>query len=162
MVRQVCRCLHHAPCVARGADATALTGEGYEVGVPAITTAGAGKTVGKDAAFEVFTKGLAHKGLWRVVVALAVELTRTGHRVPGLEVFGNGLVKQRALRMARVVEFEFASRWPTRVRMQMRLRWTVDGGHGAVPAGAGCLMILGLYPALCILCCQRVAQSLLN
>lgn len=30
----------------------------------------------------------------------------------------------------------------------MRVRWACGGGHGAVPAWAGCLMILGLYPAL--------------
>ena len=29
----------------------------------------------------------------------------------------------------------------------MRVRWACSGGHGAVPAWAGCLMILGLYPA---------------
>lgn len=31
-----------------------------------------------------------------------------------------------------------------------RLRWTCGGGHGAVPAWAGCSMILLLYPALYI------------
>jgi hypothetical protein len=32
------------------------------------------------------------------------------------------------------------------VRMRVRLRGTCGDGHGAVPAWAGCLMILGLYP----------------
>jgi hypothetical protein len=34
------------------------------------------------------------------------------------------------------------------VRMRVGLRWTCGSGHGAVPAGAGCPMILFLYPAL--------------
>jgi hypothetical protein len=42
-----------------------------------------------------------------VVVALPVELAGTGQLKPDLEVFGNGLVEQRALRVARVVEFGF-------------------------------------------------------
>ncbi len=46
---------------------------------------------------------------------------RAGERVPGLEVFGNRLLQQRALRVARVVEFGFGARWPTRV--WMRVRW---------------------------------------
>jgi hypothetical protein len=59
----------------------------------------------KDAAFEVFAKGLTDIRLWGVVVVLAVELAGTGERMPGLEVVGNGFVEQRALRVARVVEF---------------------------------------------------------
>jgi hypothetical protein len=50
--------------------------------------------------------------------------------------------------VARVVELGFGTRWPTRVRM--RLRWACGGGHLAVPAWAGCLMILCLYPAMWI------------
>jgi hypothetical protein len=52
--------------------------------------------------------------------------------------------------VARVVELGFGTRWPTRVRM--RVRWACSGGHGAVPAWAGCLMILGLYPASTACC----------
>jgi hypothetical protein len=48
--------------------------------------------------------------------------------------------------VARVVEFGFGTRLPA--RMRMRLRWACGGGHGAEPAWAGCLMILGLYPVL--------------
>ena len=102
--------------------------------------------MGKDAAFQILAKGLANIGLWRVVVALAVELTGTCQRVPGLEVLGYGLVQQRALRVARVVELGFCTRLPA--RMRMHLRWACGGGRGAVPAWAGCLMILRLYPAL--------------
>jgi hypothetical protein len=42
-----------------------------------------------------------------MVVALAVELACAGQLKPGREVFGNGLVQQRALWVARVVEFVF-------------------------------------------------------
>ena len=47
--------------------------------------------------------------------------------------------------MARVVGLGFGARLPA--RMRMRLRWACGGGHGAVPAWAGCLMLLVLYPA---------------
>ena len=146
MIREVRRCLHHTPGVARGADSPAFAGEGHKVVIPAVITAGAGKAVGKDAAFQIFAKGLAHKGLWRVVVTLPVELAGTGQRMPGLKMFGNGLVQQRALGVARGVEFGFGARLPTRERVQVR--WAGGSGHGAVPAAAGCLMILFLYPAI--------------
>ena len=71
----------------------------------AITTAGAGKAVRKNAAFEVFAKGLAHIGLGSAVVALPIVLTRAGQLQPGLEMFGYCFAKQRALGVARVVEF---------------------------------------------------------
>ena len=74
MIRQVRRCLHHAPRVARGADATAFAGIGHEVVVPAVITPRPGKAVVKDAAFKVLAKGLADIRLGGVVVALAVEL----------------------------------------------------------------------------------------
>jgi hypothetical protein len=108
MIRQVCRRLYHAPGVARGAHATAFAGEGHEVVVATIIATGAGKAVGKDAAFEAFAKRLAHIALWRVVVTLSVELPHTGEIEPSLEVFGYRLVQQRALRVVWVVEFGFA------------------------------------------------------
>jgi len=113
--------------------------------MPALIAAGTGKTMGKDATFEVFAKRLSHKGLGGVMVALAVELTCAGKFQPGLEVFGNGWVQQGALGVARVVELGFGARLRARVRMQVRLRWTCGGGHGAVPAEAGCSMVLCLY-----------------
>jgi hypothetical protein len=61
-------------------------------------------------------------------------------------VLGYRLVQQRAFGVARVVELGLCKRWPA--SMRMRLRWAGGGGHGAVPARARCLMILGLYPAL--------------
>ena len=108
MIRQVCRRLCHAPCVARGADTPTLAGEGDKVVVAAIVAAGAGKAMRENAAFEVFAERLAHKGLWRVVVTLSVELAGAGQVKPGLEVFRYGLVEQRALGVARVVELGFA------------------------------------------------------
>ena len=99
---------HHAPCVARGADTTALAGEGDKVVVTTIVTPRPGKAVRKDAAFQIFAKGLADIRLGGAVVALAVELACAGQVKPGLEVFGYRLVQQRALGMARVVEFGFA------------------------------------------------------
>ena len=74
----------------------------------------------KDAALKILTKGLADVGLGGVVVALAVELACAGKFMPSLEVLGNGLVQQRALRVARVVEFGFGTRWPARMRMRVR------------------------------------------
>ena len=146
MVRQVHSRLHHAPRVARRADATAFAGIGHKAVVSTIVTPPPGKAVGKDATFEVFAKGLADVGLGGVVVALAIELTCAGEFMPGLEMFGYGLVEQSALGVARVVELGFGTRLPA--RMRVRLRWACGGGHGAVPAWAGCLMILLLYPAI--------------
>jgi hypothetical protein len=62
--------------------------------------------VGKDAAFEVFLKRLAHIGLGAVVVALAVK-SRAGLLKPGLVVLGHGLVEQRVLGLAWVVALGF-------------------------------------------------------
>ena len=146
VIAEVCRCLHHAPGVARGAHAPALAGIGHEVVVSTVITPRPGKAVGEDAAFQIFTECLADVGLGGVVVALAIELTCAGEFMPGLKVLGNGLVEQSALGVAWVVEFGFGARWPARVRM--RMRWACGGGHGAEPAWAGCLMILGLYPVL--------------
>ncbi len=70
----------------------------------AVATAGAGKAVGEDAAFEVLLKRFAHIGLGAAVVALPVELACAGQIKPGLVVLGHGLVQQRALGVARVVE----------------------------------------------------------
>ena len=137
---------HHAPGVARGTDTPAFARIGHKVVVPAVITPDSGKAVGKDAAFEVLAESLADIRLGGVVVALPVELTGTGQLMPSLEVFCYGLVEQSPLGVTRVVELWLCTRWPTRVRM--RLRWACGGGHGAVPAWAGRLMILGLYPAL--------------
>jgi hypothetical protein len=145
MLCQVLRRLHPTPGGARGAHTPAFAGIGDEVVVPAVTTADTGKAVRKDAAFQIFGKRLADIGLWRVVVTLPVELARTGQIKPSLEMLGCCLVAQRALRVARIVESGFDARLPTRV--QLRVRWSGGGWHGAVPAWAGRLMMRCLYPA---------------
>ena len=88
MIRQLRSRLHHAPGIARGADASAFAGEGDEEVLSTIVTPRPGKAVGKDAALEIFAKPLADIGLWRVEVALAVKLADAGQFTPGLEVFG--------------------------------------------------------------------------
>ena len=55
------RRLIHAPCVARGAYAPVFAEKCCEVVVFAMTIAGTGKAVGKDAAFRIFTKRLTHE-----------------------------------------------------------------------------------------------------
>ena len=110
MVSQVRRCLGHAPGVARGADTTALAGEGDEEVVTAVLTAGAGKAVRKDAALQVFAKRLLNVPGRCVVIALAVELPGADQLKPGLEVFGHCVVQQGVLGMARVVELGFGRR----------------------------------------------------
>ena len=77
-------------------------------------------------------------------------------------MFGYGFLEQRPLGVARVVEFGFGARSGP-ARMRVRLRWACGGGHGAEPAWAGCLMILGLYTVLsCFNFAPRSRHSLLN
>ena len=87
MIRKVCRRLCHAPGVARGADSPALAGEGYEVVVPAVGAAGAGKGVGEDAALQIFAKRLADIGLGGVVVDLPVKLACAGKKDVNVKAF---------------------------------------------------------------------------
>ena len=82
MIGQMHRRLHHAPRVARGAHASTFAGKGHEVVVRAVSAAGADKAVGKDAAFEVFAKRLAHIGLGGAQGVLPIELACTGQRKP--------------------------------------------------------------------------------
>lgn len=91
-----CR-LGHAPDAARGTHTTALAGERHEEVVAAIVTADAGKAVRKNAAFEVFAKGLLDIQRRRMVVTLAVELTGTGQLQPGLEVISDCAAQQGLL-----------------------------------------------------------------
>ena len=90
MVAEVCRSLHHAPRVARGAH-PAFAGIGHAVVVSTIVTPRPGQAMRKDAAFRLLSKGLADIRPGGVVVALAVELIRAGQLKPSLEVLGNGL-----------------------------------------------------------------------
>jgi len=100
------RCgLGHTPGVARWADAAALAGEGDQKVVTAVIATYPRKAVGKDAALQVLAESLLDIGGWRVVVALAVELSGAGQLKPGLEVFGHRAVQQGALGVAGVVGF---------------------------------------------------------
>ena len=91
--------------------------------------------VGKNAAFQIFAKVLAELRLWGVVVALAARLAGTGPLKPGLKVLGYGLVEQRPLGVARVVDFGLCTRLPA--RMRMRLRWACSGRQGQWQLGLG-------------------------
>ena len=66
VIGEVCRRLYHAPRVARGADSTAFAGEGYQVVVPTIVTAGAGTdaaTAGRAVAGALWPVGWCEWGL---------------------------------------------------------------------------------------------------
>ena len=115
MIAEVRRCLHHAPRVARGADAPAFAGIGDEVVVSTIVAPDSGKAVSKDAALQILAKGLADIGLGGVVIALAVELAGTGQLKPGLKMIGDGLVEQSPLGVARVVELGLCTRLSARL-----------------------------------------------
>ncbi|WP_413882004.1 hypothetical protein [Candidatus Aalborgicola defluviihabitans] len=109
--------------------------------MPAVITPRPGKAMRKDAALQILAKGLADIGLGRVVVALAVKLTGTGQLKPGLKMLGYGLVKQRALGVARVVELGFGTRWPTSRENALALgvQWRAWGSAsvGWVPDDTG-------------------------
>jgi hypothetical protein len=47
--------------------------------------------MGENAVPDVFLQDLAHKGLWRVAIALVIDWACAGQRMLSLEVFGNGL-----------------------------------------------------------------------
>ncbi len=91
------------PRVARVANASAFAGEGHRVAVRAVSAAGAGKPVGKDAAVQVLGKRFAYIRLGGAVVTLPVELACTGELKPGFVVLAHGLVQQCAFGVARVV-----------------------------------------------------------
>ena len=61
----------------------------------AVATTHTGKAVGKDAAFQLLAKRLEHIGLWRVIVALPIELACTCQLKPGLKVLGYRFTTRR-------------------------------------------------------------------
>ena len=75
-----------------GAETTAFAGIGDEVVMSTIVTPRPGKAMRKDAAFEIFAKGLADTGLGCVVVTLAVGLACADEFMPSLGMVGYGLV----------------------------------------------------------------------
>ncbi len=82
-----------------------LAGKGHQVVVPAVIATCPRKAAGKDRALQKLPEGFLHVGRWRVVLALAVELTGACQFKPGLEVLGYRAAQQRALGMAWVVSF---------------------------------------------------------
>jgi hypothetical protein len=72
--------------------------------MPTVITAGAGKAVGEDTAFEVFAKRLADVGAGCVVITLTVKLAGTGQLKPGLKILADGAIQQGLLGVARVIE----------------------------------------------------------
>ena len=114
----------NAPRVARRAETTAFAGIGDEEVMPAVITGGLGKTASEDAAFKVFAKRLADKGLGRVVwspcpsncPALA-SLCQVS-KCPAM-----ALVEQHTLRAARVVELgvRVAGKNTVQIRYILRL-----------------------------------------
>lgn len=97
LTADVCRCLHHAPRVARRADATALAGTGHEVVVPTIVTPRTVKAERGDAALQMLANSLADIGLGGVVVALTIKPACAGRLNPRLEVLGDSLVEPSLL-----------------------------------------------------------------
>jgi hypothetical protein len=100
--------------------------------VPAVITACAGKAVGEDAAFQVFGKRLAHIGLGGVVIALSVKLACAGQLKPALVVLGYGLVEQRALRVAWIVELGLGDGHAAMSARLVKHIASLFGGDGAI------------------------------
>ena len=102
--------LDHAPRRAGRTDATPFAGVGNDKIVAAIGTAGAGKTVGENAAFEVATEFTF--GKCRGASAISVVVLRQ----PGGQMRLHHAVKQRAFRLAPVVNRRHATRFGNCVR----------------------------------------------
>ena len=131
MVHQVRRRLGHAPRAARGAHPAPLAGEGDQIVVRAALTPHPRKTVGKDAALQVFAKRLFDIGRWCVVLPLFIELPGARQRKPGLQMSGNGAVQHRALGVARVVELGSGRRRRAGGRLGVRACMPIRFGLGA-------------------------------
>lgn len=98
-----------------------------------IITPRAGKAISKDAAFDVFAKGLVNE--YKALRCDGRPARRTGRRwrvhARSQSVL-QWFCKQRARRVARVVELGLGARLTSPVRK--RMRWTSGSGHPAVPA----------------------------
>ena len=98
MIGQMCGSLDHAPGGAGRADSPAFAGVGDQEIVPAVGAAGAGKTVGEDAAFEVAAEfPLGDCGCARPVAILL-------KRQPGRQVCLHGAIEQRAFGLAATLD----------------------------------------------------------
>ena len=80
------RGLHHAPAVARWADASALARERDQEVVAALSAAGPGEAVGEDAALQITPELPLHILRYRPIVIVAVAAVGE----PGLEMFLDG------------------------------------------------------------------------
>ena len=90
---------HHAPGVARRADAAPLAGKRDQEVVPALPAAGAGKTVGQEAALQVTAELALHILRHRFVVIMAFAALGE----PGLEVFLDAAIEHALARTARPI-----------------------------------------------------------
>ena len=90
---------HHAPAVARGADPATLAREGDQEVVAALSAAGAGDAMGKDAAVEVAAELPLH--LFRHRPLVIVTVAALGE--PGLEVLLDAAIEHAPARSARPI-----------------------------------------------------------
>ena len=109
--------LDHAPGGTGGADAPPFTGVGDDEVVTAVGAAGAGKTMGEDAAFEVAAEFAL--GQCRGMAATAVVVQRQ----PGGEARLDNAVENRAFGLAPVVNGRRAARLGGRGRHGHPDRW---------------------------------------
>ena len=98
--------IHHAPGVARGADATALAGIGHEVVVLAVIAPGSGNAMGKNAAVQALTERLADTGSGGANGALRMGYPRNPRKRPGHTDSKLNFGKEHGL-TARVFEMTF-------------------------------------------------------
>jgi hypothetical protein len=70
--------LGHAPGIAGGTDTPSLAGKGHQKVVSTLGTAGAGKSMGQDAAFEVAAKFPFDVGRHGIVVPALARQAQVG------------------------------------------------------------------------------------
>ena len=99
---------HHAPGVARRANAAPLAGERDQEVVPALAAAGAGEAVGEDAAVEIAAELPLHVRRHRPVVVMTVAALGE----PGLEVLLDAAIEHAPARSARPILRRCAVRGP--------------------------------------------------
>jgi hypothetical protein len=99
VIRKMRRGFHHAPAVARWADASALARERDQEVVPALPAPRPGKAMGQDAALQIATELPVHMRRHRPVVIVA--LATVGER--GLRVSLDAAIEHALARAARLV-----------------------------------------------------------
>lgn len=135
IVRQVRSRLGHVPAVAGGANTARLAGEGVQMVVPPVATAGTRKAAGEDAALQMLAVDPLHVGCRGMVVALAVKLTAAYQFQSGLEVLGHDAVQLGAFAVARAIGFGGLSVSPCAAKVPAPLLSDACVvGHSLVPA----------------------------